>query len=297
MAVGAPGVVAAAVGERLLDGGGLAGRCGRRRVRRSTSARAGGWPPLAATVALRRHARGHAAGPGLPRTGGRDLRDVRLVVGSGGVLRHGGGAAGADGGAGRHRWVAGRCRWRRGGWSTASTCWPRRGCSPRIIRRRRRVCCAGTWWAVARSGGGADTPGEPTRAGTGTPVDSGRGVPRTVVWSDYGKRLLFASLLRPLAARRSIWGRSHRDSPCRGAPVGPGPAGGGRRGGADRSRHPVLVREHDGASRQRHDGGSQPAASRSEGHRDAVLAHRPGRAWEHRGAVFGPHPDSVSGAG
>ncbi|MFI5938442.1 glutamate mutase L [Actinoplanes sp. NPDC051494] len=47
----------------------------------------------AAVIALRRHARGHAAGPGMPRTGGRDLRDVRLVVGSGGVLRHGGGDA------------------------------------------------------------------------------------------------------------------------------------------------------------------------------------------------------------
>jgi uncharacterized protein (TIGR01319 family) len=46
----------------------------------------------AAVIALRRHARGHPAGPGLPRTGGRDLRTVRLVVGSGGVLRHGGGA-------------------------------------------------------------------------------------------------------------------------------------------------------------------------------------------------------------
>ena len=45
----------------------------------------------AAVIALRRHARGHSAGPGQPRTGGRDLRDVRLVVGSGGVLRHGGG--------------------------------------------------------------------------------------------------------------------------------------------------------------------------------------------------------------
>ncbi|MEV6343765.1 glutamate mutase L [Actinoplanes sp. NPDC051851] len=45
----------------------------------------------AARIALRRHARGHAAAPGQPRTGGRDLRDVRLVVGSGGVLRHGGG--------------------------------------------------------------------------------------------------------------------------------------------------------------------------------------------------------------
>jgi hypothetical protein len=45
----------------------------------------------AAVIALRRHARGHSPGPGLPRTGGRDLREVRLVVGSGGVLRHGGG--------------------------------------------------------------------------------------------------------------------------------------------------------------------------------------------------------------
>jgi uncharacterized protein (TIGR01319 family) len=45
----------------------------------------------AAVIALRRHARGHSPGPGLPRTAGRDLRDVRLVVGSGGVLRHGGG--------------------------------------------------------------------------------------------------------------------------------------------------------------------------------------------------------------
>jgi uncharacterized protein (TIGR01319 family) len=45
----------------------------------------------AAVIALRRHARGHSTGPGQPRTGGRDLRDVRLVVGSGGVLRHGGG--------------------------------------------------------------------------------------------------------------------------------------------------------------------------------------------------------------
>jgi MutL-like protein len=45
---------------------------------------------------LRRHARGHSPGPGRPRTGGRDLRDVRLVVGSGGVLRHGGGTAVLD---------------------------------------------------------------------------------------------------------------------------------------------------------------------------------------------------------
>jgi uncharacterized protein (TIGR01319 family) len=50
----------------------------------------------AAVIALRRHARGHTPGPGRPRTGGRDLRDVRLVVGSGGVLRHGGGEAVLD---------------------------------------------------------------------------------------------------------------------------------------------------------------------------------------------------------
>jgi hypothetical protein len=38
---------------------------------------------LAAIVALRRHARGEPGGA--PR---KDLRDVRLVIGSGGVLRH-----------------------------------------------------------------------------------------------------------------------------------------------------------------------------------------------------------------
>lgn len=44
---------------------------------------------LAATVAVRRHARGEPmAGPGSPRRGGRDLSGVSLVVGSGGVLRH-----------------------------------------------------------------------------------------------------------------------------------------------------------------------------------------------------------------
>jgi hypothetical protein len=86
--VGASGVVAAATAERLPVAG-------------LGEVVAGGVPfdagtdrrlaELAAVVALRRHARGHAAVPGGPRTGGRDLRDVRLVVGSGGVLRHGGG--------------------------------------------------------------------------------------------------------------------------------------------------------------------------------------------------------------
>ncbi len=88
--VGAPGVVAAAVAERLLT-----------ETDPLTGAVAAGPPfdaatdrhlaALAATVAVRRHARGHAVSPGGPRTGGRDLRGVGVVVGSGGVLRHGGG--------------------------------------------------------------------------------------------------------------------------------------------------------------------------------------------------------------
>ncbi|WP_306215550.1 glutamate mutase L [Actinoplanes sp. RD1] len=55
-----------------------------------------GLAAAAAVIGVRRHARGHSAGPGQPRTGGRDLRDVRLIVGSGGVLRHGGGSAVLD---------------------------------------------------------------------------------------------------------------------------------------------------------------------------------------------------------
>jgi uncharacterized protein (TIGR01319 family) len=74
VAVGAPGTVAAAAAEKLPAPAGD----------RELAAVAG-------MIALRRHARGHSPGPGRPRTGGRDLRDVRLVVGSGGVLRHGGG--------------------------------------------------------------------------------------------------------------------------------------------------------------------------------------------------------------
>jgi hypothetical protein len=42
---------------------------------------------LAVTVALRRHARPHASG--VVWHPGKDLRRVRLVVGSGGVFRHG----------------------------------------------------------------------------------------------------------------------------------------------------------------------------------------------------------------
>jgi uncharacterized protein (TIGR01319 family) len=90
----APGVVRAAAAERLLapgeesdlaaaaaaraaDPAFLAGDDRQRAVDRRIAL-------LAATVALRRHARG---GPGTG-TPARDLRDVRVVIGSGGVLRH-----------------------------------------------------------------------------------------------------------------------------------------------------------------------------------------------------------------
>ncbi|MEH1165015.1 glutamate mutase L [Micromonospora sp. CPCC 205539] len=90
----APGVVRAAAEERLLAAGeadDLAAAAVRRAedpaflavddAERAVDARIA---TLAATVALRRHARGGATG----ERGGRDLRDVRLMVGSGGVLRH-----------------------------------------------------------------------------------------------------------------------------------------------------------------------------------------------------------------
>ncbi|WP_067499810.1 glutamate mutase L [Actinoplanes sp. TFC3] len=82
--VGAPGVVAGAHVEKLppVDiAGGPPFDAGTDRALAAS----------AAVIAVRRHARGHAPGPGLPRTGGRDLREVDLVVCSGGVLRHGGG--------------------------------------------------------------------------------------------------------------------------------------------------------------------------------------------------------------
>ncbi|HVN12527.1 MAG TPA: glutamate mutase L, partial [Kineosporiaceae bacterium] len=58
----------------------------------------------ALTVALRRHGR-----PATPVSGPRPLRDVRLVVGSGGVLRHAGRAA-------RHRILAPALADHGGGW-------------------------------------------------------------------------------------------------------------------------------------------------------------------------------------
>ena len=95
----APGIVAAAAEEGLLaasEAGGLEEAAQRR-------AEAPGWLPddaagraidvrltvLAIQVALRRHARGERlGGADSPLRGGKDLRPVRLVVGSGGVLRN-----------------------------------------------------------------------------------------------------------------------------------------------------------------------------------------------------------------
>lgn len=95
---GAPGVVDAAVAERLVDDE-EAVRLRAAAQRRSADV---AWVPesaadvaddvrlaeLAVTVALRRHAR-----PAGPTSSGRDLRQVSVVVGSGGVLRY----AGPDG--------------------------------------------------------------------------------------------------------------------------------------------------------------------------------------------------------
>ncbi|MFC4149800.1 glutamate mutase L [Micromonospora mangrovi] len=77
LAAGEEGDLAAAAAVRAADPGFLPGGAADRAVDARIAA-------LAATVALRRHARGAATG----ERAGRDLRDVRLLVGSGGVLRH-----------------------------------------------------------------------------------------------------------------------------------------------------------------------------------------------------------------
>ncbi|GAB3978643.1 hypothetical protein GCM10027615_53390 [Plantactinospora veratri] len=97
----APGVVRAAVAERLLSPGEegpltavaatLAAEPGRLVVGLPERAAERRIAALAAVVAVRRHARGG----GVAGQPGRDLRDVRLLVGSGGVLRHAGPVAGA----------------------------------------------------------------------------------------------------------------------------------------------------------------------------------------------------------
>ena len=155
---------------------------------------------LAATVALRRHARGGGTG----ERAGRDLRDVRLLVGSGGVLRH---APRRRGGGARRRSLADHA----GGWAL-----PRaraRGGRRRLRAGRRRAARRGS------SGGGAgrccgtasggdrhvetrrrDTPWRDTRQAGGG-LTGGGGAARTVFESYHGKRLLFASSLRPLAER------------------------------------------------------------------------------------------------
>jgi uncharacterized protein (TIGR01319 family) len=90
----APGVVAAARAEKLLDvaaAAALDGPAAARAADPGIVARDGVDPVLArlaATVAVRRHARGEPAAGGGPRRGGKDLADVGLLVGSGGVLRH-----------------------------------------------------------------------------------------------------------------------------------------------------------------------------------------------------------------
>jgi uncharacterized protein (TIGR01319 family) len=95
----APGVVAAAVAESLLTAD-EAGTLHTAAALRAAQPDLVGQTTedfdvdrrlaeLAITIALRRHTRGERVGPATtPRRGGKDLRPVRLVIGSGGVLRH-----------------------------------------------------------------------------------------------------------------------------------------------------------------------------------------------------------------
>lgn len=88
---GAPGVVDAGLAERLLSRGEAVGLAGEAAVRATAGLPGGGAAAVvdlrlagvAALVGVRRHARAEPGG-----AGGRDLGDVRLLVGSGGVLRH-----------------------------------------------------------------------------------------------------------------------------------------------------------------------------------------------------------------
>jgi uncharacterized protein (TIGR01319 family) len=94
----APGVVAAARAEKLVDdaeAGELDAAAARRAAQPDLIADDGidvRLARLAGMIAVRRHARGepaHRAGGAPPaRPAGRDLSQVRLVIGSGGVLRH-----------------------------------------------------------------------------------------------------------------------------------------------------------------------------------------------------------------
>jgi uncharacterized protein (TIGR01319 family) len=82
----ATGVIEAARAERLAVPAGLAAAAEARAAEPGMAADPAGDLPLArlaATVAVRRHARRDQHG-----RGGRDLGDVGLVIGSGGVLRH-----------------------------------------------------------------------------------------------------------------------------------------------------------------------------------------------------------------
>jgi uncharacterized protein (TIGR01319 family) len=92
----APGVVAAARAEKLVgdaEAESLAAAAEARAADPELLADDGAvdlrLAGLAAVVAVRRHARGEATGgPGAPRRGGKDLSRVRLLIGSGGALRH-----------------------------------------------------------------------------------------------------------------------------------------------------------------------------------------------------------------
>lgn len=98
----APGILAAATAERMIEPveaerltaavrqrAATPGFLARTAAERAVDTRLAG---LAVTVALRRHARPErtsaGVGSAVPRLAGKDLRGVRAVIGSGGVLRH-----------------------------------------------------------------------------------------------------------------------------------------------------------------------------------------------------------------
>ena len=90
---------------------------------------------------------------------GKDLREVRLLVGSGGVLRHASSRRDALSViAAGHRVttlrVAGWCRATRASLSTRTTCWPRPACSSPSTRPRPTTCCPACGGGLRRTPSG-----------------------------------------------------------------------------------------------------------------------------------------------
>ena len=288
----APGVVAAAAA-------GAAARAGRGRrlrpARRPSGGRAGGScrrPPTGGSRPRLADPRPRRCAVRRARAG-RDLRDVRLVVGSGGVLRHGRrrtavlAAVLTDTAGG---WALPRAA--RAGGRQPVRARRRPACSPPTIRRRPRSRCVRLLRPLL---GGAhpettpsrrntpserDTPG--TRSGirlTGPP-----GVPTYRLWvllreaavvrfvpSPAG-RAPASSVPGPASARSSGWGSAGRRGPAAWSGWWSG-SGAGCTGPVDNGRR------------------GQPARAGSVRRRRRVRCPPAGRAWEHGARRSEPRPD------